>query len=1041
MQSITQKGQMCYNCFQERESAEGPCPHCGFDLAENEKKYPVALRAGTVLNGRYIVGRVLGQGGFGITYLALDTQLNAKVAIKEFMPGELATRVDGTTVSVLAESKTEAFTYGAERFQEEARTLAKFIGNPNIAAVTSYFDENDTSYFVMDYIEGISFKTYIANHGGRVSVEDTLNVMIPVLRALTAVHQEGFIHRDVTPDNIYITKDGMVKLLDFGSARYSIGDKSKSLDVILKVGYAPKEQYIRRSRQGPFTDVYSCAACFYAALTGFLPPESLERLDHDELVPVSQCGIEIPEYLDKAILKGLAVQPEDRFQNAEEFLEAIENQQVVEVPGEQPPAPVNELDRLVQRIKKKPVLFGGIAAAVLVVLIVLGVVFDGGAGSGGRDDGPPLRQSAVASITINGQEYSTNERELELEGMGLTDADVEDLKYMINLTYLNLRGNDITDLSFLTDMTGLRELELGDGNNGITDLSPLAGLTDLRWVGLPPQSQISDLTPLANLTKLESLNFSGNWGSTPGLITNLSPLESLTNLTRLNIYTGTVTDLSPLSGLTKLQDLQIYGDISQANLSDLAGLTSLTELRLSSYDGNSYMTASDLSALSGMTNLQTIDIYVAGLESLDGLENLTNLTELRLYGSYDLQDLGALSGMTKLQNLQLNSSGSIGFLRSLRGMEGLTSLREMRLYVDGLESLEGIQGCTSLVDLQISGQNYTFTDLSPLAPLTKLQNLHIQSYGNTPSVFIEDLTALSGLTELKELDLYIDGISSLKGLEGLTSLTTLNLSGLTGVSDLGELSSLTSLRDVDLNGSGDQFVVRRFADLSALTGLQTLNVSAYGLEGFSGLEGLTGLRELNLSGGDATYTDTSPLKNLTGLQSLSLPSRDPDAETLVDLSGLSGMTGLQTLMLSGGNVASLEPLRGLTNLTELDINLGNQDETFPSLEPLSGLTKLTRLNIPVSTSIKDLSPLGNLTNLQELWLYGRGDYYENVITDISPLANLTNLRSLRIYYARGLTDISPLQNLTNLQEVDISTNDDAIIDTAPVAHVPSVSIR
>ena len=286
---------LCYNCFQEREVLEGPCPYCGFDLAENEKKFPVALRAGTVLNDRYIIGRVLGQGGFGITYLALDTQLNAKVAIKEFMPGEIATR-QGTTVSVLAENRSEEFTYGAERFQEEARTLAKFIGNPNIAGVSSYFDENDTSYFVMDYIEGISFKTYIANHGGKVSVEEALNVMIPVLRALTAVHAEGFIHRDVTPDNIYITKDGMVKLLDFGSARYSIGDKSKSLDVILKVGYAPKEQYIRRSRQGPFTDVYSCAACFYAAITGFLPPESLERMDEDTLVPISQCGIDIPEY-------------------------------------------------------------------------------------------------------------------------------------------------------------------------------------------------------------------------------------------------------------------------------------------------------------------------------------------------------------------------------------------------------------------------------------------------------------------------------------------------------------------------------------------------------------------------------------------------------------------------------------------------------------------------------------------------------------------------------------------------------------------------
>ena len=163
----------------------------------------------------------------------------------------MAARPDGKTVSPMAGNREEEFRYGRERFQEEARTLAKFTGQPGIAGATDYFDENGTSYFVMEYVEGISFKAYIANEGGKISIEEALDVMIPVLRALTAVHAEGFIHRDVTPDNIYITKDGNVKLLDFGSARYSLGDKSKSLDVILKVGYAPKEQYTRRGRQGP----------------------------------------------------------------------------------------------------------------------------------------------------------------------------------------------------------------------------------------------------------------------------------------------------------------------------------------------------------------------------------------------------------------------------------------------------------------------------------------------------------------------------------------------------------------------------------------------------------------------------------------------------------------------------------------------------------------------------------------------------------------------------------------------------------------------
>ena len=137
------------------------------------------------------------------------------------------------------------------------------------------------------------------------------------MNALGAVHKERIIHRDVTPDNIVLTSDGGVKLLDFGSARYSLGDKSKSLDVVLKAGYAPKEQYIRRGKQGPYTDVYSLAACFYASITGYLPPEALERMDEDDLVPPSIRGIKLPSGFEDVILKGLEVQPGDRYQSME----------------------------------------------------------------------------------------------------------------------------------------------------------------------------------------------------------------------------------------------------------------------------------------------------------------------------------------------------------------------------------------------------------------------------------------------------------------------------------------------------------------------------------------------------------------------------------------------------------------------------------------------------------------------------------------------------------------------------------------------------
>ena len=715
---------LCYNCFQERPEGEGPCPYCGFDLEENVKKYPVALRAGTVLNGRYIIGRVLGQGGFGITYLAWDTKLEAKVAVKEFMPGELATRVDGTTVSVLAESKTEAFTYGAERFQEEARTLAKFMGQPNIAGVTDYFDENDTSYFVMDYIEGISFKTYIANHGGKVSVEEACNVMIPVLRALTAVHAEGFIHRDVTPDNIYITKDGVVKLLDFGSARYSIGDKSKSLDVILKVSYAPKEQYIRRSRQGPFTDVYSCAACFYAAITGYLPPESLERLDKDELVPISQLGIDIPEYLDKAILKGLAVQPEDRFQSAAEFLEAIESQQVVEVPASAaavPPAPAKK--------KRTPLLIAG-AAVLIAAVFALGALLGGGTGGGDASGGDPVTEALAPKVTIAGQEYSTALTELDLSHQELTDTDIQALAEMTSLQSLNLNETMISDLTPLAGLTHLKALYLG-GNNALTDLSPLENLTELNELLLPAQAELSDLTPLSGMTQLRNLGMSDGVNDSLSKIEDIAPLSGLTQLEELTMAVRSLTDLSPLAGLTHLKTLRLYGAISISDLSPLSGMKALEVLQLTNNHANSYV-GTDLNALQPLTHLKTIRLNVDGLTDLSPLAGLTELEELNMYGfegTYSsLEPLRELTALRVLVLPRRSDAANRQHRCSLNLLAGFTDLEEVRLDGD-TSDLSPLSGLTKLRTLTLYN-GYLMTDLSPLSQLTNLQTLTIYGHAD-----------------------------------------------------------------------------------------------------------------------------------------------------------------------------------------------------------------------------------------------------------------------------------------------------------------------
>lgn len=310
---------MCYSCFREMNDSGTVCQNCGYDPVNDEGKFPMALPHGTILAGKYITGRVLGQGGFGITYAAQDYKSKQLVAIKEYLPDTMASRGPNHIVTAYTGSAGENFNYGKDCFLEEAKTLAGFNGNENIVRIFSYFEEYGTAYFAMEYIEGESFQDYIKAQGGKILWEDAVRFLFPVMDALASVHSRGIIHRDVTPDNIYITKKGLVKLLDFGAARYSLGDRSRSLDVVLKHGFAPKEQYTRHGRQGPYTDVYTVGASFYVALTGKQPPDAIERMEEDNLIPPTSLGAVITAEVEDAILKALSLQPQDRFQTMSDF--------------------------------------------------------------------------------------------------------------------------------------------------------------------------------------------------------------------------------------------------------------------------------------------------------------------------------------------------------------------------------------------------------------------------------------------------------------------------------------------------------------------------------------------------------------------------------------------------------------------------------------------------------------------------------------------------------------------------------------------------
>ncbi|MCU0933970.1 MAG: serine/threonine protein kinase, partial [Thiobacillaceae bacterium] len=237
---------LCPGCFQEKPDV-ATCPHCGYD--ESLKRSPLVLPHHTPLNqGRYSVGRLLGKpGGFGITYLAWDERLLTRVAIKEYLPRELSGRdTDHQTVVAHSGEDAETFAFGLERFLEEARTLAR-LDHPNIVRVRDFFEEHGTAYLVMDYYDGLTLAEYLSRQpGGKIGEDQAIGILMPILDGLREVHAKGFLHRDIKPQNIYLTTGNRPILLDFGAARQAMGAHSRSLSVVLSEGYAPIEQYQRK---------------------------------------------------------------------------------------------------------------------------------------------------------------------------------------------------------------------------------------------------------------------------------------------------------------------------------------------------------------------------------------------------------------------------------------------------------------------------------------------------------------------------------------------------------------------------------------------------------------------------------------------------------------------------------------------------------------------------------------------------------------------------------------------------------------------------
>lgn len=317
----------CPNCFLTGGFGRHRCYLCGYE--EKGEKDKRALAQGTWLHGRYLVGRVLGIGGFGITYLTFDRQMRQRFAVKEYFPAEWAMRTVGTNVITSnSQSKDELYVHGREVFVNEANILRSLQAARNIVDVRDFFLENGTAYMVMEYLEGHTLSTYMKENGSQPLSMALANRMLKEIgEALCQVHEHMLLHRDVSPDNIMMTKENEIKLIDFGATRVYALNSPKSMSVLVKPGFAPIEQYSRSGRQGPWTDIYALAATYYYLVSGHKPPTAPDRMSGVSLIPLSKRNLLVPEKISRVIDRAMDANWESRPASVEQFLMEMELEQ------------------------------------------------------------------------------------------------------------------------------------------------------------------------------------------------------------------------------------------------------------------------------------------------------------------------------------------------------------------------------------------------------------------------------------------------------------------------------------------------------------------------------------------------------------------------------------------------------------------------------------------------------------------------------------------------------------------------------------------
>lgn len=921
----------CVHCM--NSTSEDICSICGKSIKEYQSA-PHHLKPGTMLGGKYVVGAVLGEGGFGITYIGREINLDIKVAIKEYFPSGVVNRnnTSSTEISAHVGDAQAFFEKGKSSFLGEARTLAKFSSESSIVSVRDFFSENNTAYIVMEYLEGIDLKDYIKQHG-KMTFEQTVTMLTPVMKALSKIHAQGLIHRDISPANIMILNDGTVKLLDFGAAREVGGADEKSLSVLLKPGFAPEEQYRTKGHQGPWTDVYALSATMYKMMTGLTPIDAMNRVFSDDLRKITELNPSITPEQEAVILKGMAVQQANRYQTIDELCAdcqagAVKGEGAEKTVGNttdnsnwvnawqhnqgQPQIQFEPASKKAQAIKgdKKPSIIafvGSIITGSLTLYFILNTASQ-------IIDELNSVISIIMTILFGVATFFLGRLYFPRIDNKKRKPNVFCLVASILTSLLTVFCAWLTYINF-TDVWA----EEGTGEFGVilTVLSLALPIffgyfyyprLERKTKGLF-QKIYGGIAAAAVAVFVVGIIFTSVNTVTIG-DENIERDATSVSLSFDVINDNDLEKLKELKNLESLEILECFLD--DADVKTIGELTWLKKLSLC---GNTDIT--DVSPLNNLTDLTYLNISITKTADISCLNQLVNLETLNISNT-DAGDLSVLSKFTKLDTLYIDSIDGL----DVSTITMPATVRTLYCNSNKLESLAFVSGSEKLENIYAA--NNSIRDLTPLS-----------SYQlNIIDLSANEITDLSPLNAqyISDLDLSTNAITDISCLKGISAYQL----------DLG---------------------YNQISDISALTDNYKIGI-------------------VNLNNNQ--ITDISPLKDCFNIFSLNISFNQ-----ISDISALSTINDMEMFEARGNQIVDISPLASCKKLIEKGNALDLRDNQISSVNALSGYVNTQHIYLS-GNKITDISPLSSCTALEMLTLN------KNQLADVSTLSALGNLRILEV---------------------------------------------